>query len=331
MECAINSRVDNSTENEQRHWLTYKAYWEERKRSHGHQWVCHKCVHQFEAYGDEERRMKRRRTGVNEDDDVLLSLPDNASTNHLWPGVIPVVLKDLNRTELSMIALINPVISYVCLGGYKGNPQVRIIDTSFIALMANDIAAQNYGVRDKVFSVMADVVAVAEVLPRMPTLDSIALLKSSAANKKLYDFRPERVRAALKWLKKNNRFYEDVEIDYSLLTQCESFGPPSMDMSSDEEEDYDECGENDACATNEGAIGCDNEIMVMPPDRVEEEAEGMAEGLTGRRPVVTRPNPERPTYITPNSDKFFYEKAFPHLYPYGYGGPGDDHGMKNDT
>jgi len=126
VECAINSRVDKSTEKEQRHWLTYKACWEDRMRSGGHQWVCHKCVHQFEAYGDEERRMKRRRTGVNEDDDVLLSLPDNASTNHLWPGVIPVVLKDLNRTELSMIALINPVISYVCLGGYKGNPQVCI-------------------------------------------------------------------------------------------------------------------------------------------------------------------------------------------------------------
>jgi len=168
---------------------------------------------------------------------------------------------------------------------------------------------------------MADVVAVAEVLPRMPSLDSIALLKSSAENRKLYNFRPERVRTALKWLKRYNRFYEDVEIDFSLLDRCKSYEPPSMDMNSDEEEDLDECGEHE--------VGCDTEVMVMASERVEDATDGIVEGLTGR-PIVTRPNPERPTYIYPDSDKFFYEKAFPQLYPYGYGGPGDNHGLKND-
>ena len=124
VEKAIATRIDRSATRERRHWLTYKHWWDEKKRSAEHQWVCHKCVHQFDAHSDKERRPRRRRTSEDEEDGTFAMLPDNASVNHLWPGTIPPELLDLNRTELSMIAPINPVISYVCLGGHKGNPQV---------------------------------------------------------------------------------------------------------------------------------------------------------------------------------------------------------------
>ena len=165
----------------------------------------------------------------------------------------------------------------------------------------------------------------------MPTLESLALLKSSAANKKLYDFRPERVRAALKWLKKNNRFYEDIDINYDLLNNCFDRSPPTMQMSADEEEDFEDSIANGASAANDGSVGVDQEVLVMTPERLQGETEGLVEALTGRKPVITRPLPDKPTYISPHDDKHFYEKAYPHLFPFGFGGPGDDHGMKEDA
>jgi len=122
---AICSHIECTDDKEKRHWQTYEEFWNKRMSSGSHQWVCKKCIQQYELFGDEETRTKRRRTDDDEELGFLSRLPDKASVNHLWPGGIPLALQNLNRTELSMIALINPVISYVCLGGYKGNPQVR--------------------------------------------------------------------------------------------------------------------------------------------------------------------------------------------------------------
>ena len=42
-------------------------------------------------------------------------------------------------------------------------------------------------------------------------------------------------------------------------------------------------------------------------------------------PVVIRERDNDPTLVHPSKEPFFYEKAFPRLYPYGHGGPAGSH------
>jgi hypothetical protein len=52
---------------------------------------------------------------------------------------------------------------------------------------------------------------------------------------------------------------------------------------------------------------------------------GEAAPVTGGPvPVVTlEPSAGVPDFVHPSTDCYFYEKAFPNLFPYGVGGPGD--------
>jgi hypothetical protein len=118
-------------------------------------------------------------------DHVKLS-PPLALVNGHYRGRVPVQLVNLNRTELSMVSLINCVYTLSMLK-----------------------PGAHYGSTGTVFSILNDVHAIASVLPRMPTLNEIAIMRSADSDSPIgFDYSPYKVVEALKWLTTNNFLYE---------------------------------------------------------------------------------------------------------------------------
>jgi hypothetical protein len=110
-------------------------------------------------------------------------IPKRALINGYCTGTVPRVLEVLNRTEISMIAIVNPIIKLeMHSGGLKS--------------------------RTDVISYSNNVAAIAQKLPRLPT----AILRSKSRS--VQHYRPQLVFAALNWLKINNRLYDAVTLDF---------------------------------------------------------------------------------------------------------------------
>jgi hypothetical protein len=92
-------------------------------------------------------------------------------------------LSNLTAVEDSMINIYS-AISKVCLAGGKHYK----MNTGTCYTVVNDLAS------------------VARKLPRMPTIDTIAILRHKNTKvSKDYTYRPYKIFTALTWLKKNNR------------------------------------------------------------------------------------------------------------------------------
>jgi hypothetical protein len=135
-------------------------------------------------------------TSLFEDESVTSNnalLPDSARrspplalVNGHYRGRIPVQLVNLNRTELSMVCLINCVYTLSMLK-----------------------PGAHYGTSGTVFSVLNDVHAIASVLPRIPSLNEIAIMRSADSVSPVgFEYSPYKVLEALKWLIENNFLYE---------------------------------------------------------------------------------------------------------------------------
>ena len=123
--------------------------------------ICKKCCQSVE-YGD---------------------IPKRALINGYCTGTVPRVLEDLNRSEISMIAIVNPIVKLeLHSGGLKS--------------------------RTDVISYANNVAAIAQKLPRLPA----AILRSKSRS--VQHYRPQFVFAALNWLKLNNRLYDAVTLDF---------------------------------------------------------------------------------------------------------------------
>jgi hypothetical protein len=120
------------------------------------------------------------------------SLPTDALILGLFPGQIPVELSDLNPIEVSMISLYSS-ISKVTLHGGKN-------------YIANGALT---------YTIVNDVTSVARKLPRMPTVDTIAILRyGNGRNYKDYKYRPYYVKKALSWLISYNHLYRTTDIHW---------------------------------------------------------------------------------------------------------------------
>jgi hypothetical protein len=90
-------------------------------------------------------------------------------------------------------------------------------------------------------TIVNDLASVAKKLPRMPTIESIAIIRHK--NSKVssdYTYRPYRVFTALTWLKKNNHLYEGVELDWpnnvlDWQNKNSVVEPPHIDLTDEEE------------------------------------------------------------------------------------------------
>ena len=246
-------------------------------------------------------------------------VPKRAVVNNLYAGDVPSVFDDLNRVELSMVSLINPILTMTMLA-----------------------SNQYMGCKGTVFSVAKDVFKQAKTFPNMPTLESFAILRGRNQRATELEFRPRRVLAALAWLKIHNRFYRDATIDESLFgcdlstlsydDSCQlNEESVCIELDEDDVEDVDEAfeAESTRTATNNGTRGVEKDVLILLPDHCSQAVEcQLREVLTGK-PVHHVQYNDDEALCAPYTDTFFYEKCFPNLFPYGRGGPGDGHGLRN--
>jgi hypothetical protein len=112
-------------------------------------------------------------------------VPKLALVNGYFRGAAPLVLTRLNRTELSMICLIDVVtrVSMLTPGSHWGSSAT-------------------------VFSVMNDVNVIVQSLPVNPTVSQFAILRSdSDSSPKDFRYSPHFVMSALQWLEDNNHLF----------------------------------------------------------------------------------------------------------------------------
>jgi hypothetical protein len=87
---------------------------------------------------------------------------------------------------------------------------------------------------------------VANKLPRMPTVDSISILRHKNTKvSKDYTYRPFKIFTALTWLKKNNKLYENIELDWpndvlDWQNKDAVVEPPYIELTDEEESEINE-------------------------------------------------------------------------------------------
>lgn len=124
-------------------------------------------------------------------------IPKEAMVKGLFPGSIPKELVDLTHVELSMISIYSAVTKVCILGGGVDFGKHYNADGGVNYTIINDLAA------------------VCDHLPKMPTAETSATMRhNNGVRSKDYTYRPYRVEAALRWLKKNNHLYADIPLIY---------------------------------------------------------------------------------------------------------------------
>ena len=120
----------------------------------------------------------------------ISKLPKDSLVCGLFTGSIPAELKSLNNIEISIVSIYSS-ISKISLQGGK-----------------------NYTVNGALsYTIVNDITSVAQRLPRMPSIESIAILRhGSGLHAKDYKYRPYYVKEALTWLVANNHIYSEIEI-----------------------------------------------------------------------------------------------------------------------
>lgn len=211
-------------------------------------------------------------------------------------GKVPSLFDDLTPIELSMIQLISPIVKYVVTKGKY----------SFM--------------RDEVSCVVNDLQQIANQLPRMPSIETISILRHVTKQcSRDYTYRPLRIREALSWLKTHNHLYKDLNVMYpsDFANTNEEVQIPFSELDNFENTCLDN---SDAtfCSTNPGAPGYDGDGLLFSPDETNTASEDLKIALSG---VILRSN-TRPL-CDPQNYQFFFESAFPNLFPYGIGGMND--------
>ena len=160
-------------------------------------------------------------------------------------------LKGLNDVEISMISI------YSCVTRLKVNPN-------------NDKHHRRFATT---FTIINDLVAVNQILPRVLTIEDFALLRHRTDKGiKHYKFRPYKVREALDWLKKNNSLYKDyvfiweteasktnskckdyAEIDWE-NKNGPTYDPPFIELTDDDNDSLNHELENSIATTTTGKI-----------------------------------------------------------------------------
>ena len=83
-----------------------------------------------------------------------------------------------------------------------------------------------YGYKGHVINLPQDIITFAISLPRLPSELDILLVRKQGSDNTHRDFRVRQsvVLRALKWLKQNNQYYHDIEINHAALSQLPADG-----------------------------------------------------------------------------------------------------------
>jgi hypothetical protein len=159
-------------------------------------------------------------------------VPTNALIRGLFTGSLPPELTDLTYVEQSMISIYSAISKITLVGGKH---------------------YQSKGATT--YTIVNDLASVSKQLPRMPSIESTALLRHRNGDfKKDYKYRPNKVHRALIWLKLNNHLYKDIDIVYPTLgweTNENEINIHHVDISDEELHDYETAADNDFEASPE--------------------------------------------------------------------------------
>eukprot|EP01034_Spumella_vulgaris_P025376 gene25376-31830_t len=189
----------------------------------------------------------------------------------------------------------------------------------------------HWGSTATVFSVLNDVNAIAEHLPRIPSLKDIALIRSAVDSTSPRDFlySPYNVTQALMWLAENNPLWEGkfTRPEGALWTSPGSRETQEIECIFAEDEDYE--GLDPDLNGSSGADGHAVNPNAPPSNMTDVLLTGGSHGtqdllqqvehiVTKQRSVMTRANGE---FLRDYETERFLQLAFVNLFPYGRGGP----------
>jgi hypothetical protein len=161
-------------------------------------------------------------------------LPKFAAANHLQFGPIPEVLSVLSDIELRMISQVEAFVT------------VRRLDGG------------QYGTKDNIVNFFNDVMHVVKKLPRPASNIKLVFVRITGYQVREHLVRPDRIRAALHWLKAHNPLYADVIIDEELLARWDHYAsqPQQVVIEADPAEEVQEdVPSEDTAAANVVHIG----------------------------------------------------------------------------
>ena len=80
-----------------------------------------------------------------------------------------------------------------------------------------------YGYKGHVINMPQDLSVLATSLPRLPSELDVMIVRKKGSNNTHRDFRVRRmvVQRALQWLKQNNKYYRNIDIDVSVLSHTD--------------------------------------------------------------------------------------------------------------
>jgi hypothetical protein len=242
-------------------------------------------------------------------------VPKRALVNGFFRGKVPPELACLNRTEVSLVTIINVQTTLVML------PQ-----------------RCHYGSRATAFSVMNDLAEVAEKLPRNPGVEQIAIIRTqNSSSPKDYRYNPRKVLSALAWLVRNNHLYASV-LSLPVLpdgTPDPSWADGGMDLDLEppyipaEDSDYEGVDQPGVAASgqdghpvNPGAPASDTTDVYLQgapetPSLVQQLA-AVVGSKTQPTVVLVR---NRGEFVSDYDTEQFLAKAYPQIFPYGRGCP----------
>jgi hypothetical protein len=251
-------------------------------------------------------------------------LPPRALVNGYFRGRTPKCLEDLNRTEMSMVNLIN-VISRITMLPSGGH----------------------YASNTTVFSVLNDLVEVATSLPTKPTIDLVAVIRTSNTNLPgEFIYSPYKVHKALLWLSINNFLYKDkvhLEVlvdkdveeevpsiiasdeDLNVHTSSSSSSPLSSSSThSTPRSSSSSSSSSSSCAPSDSSCSSSAEMEDVFLDVEDEKGKPLVVQL--RELLVSQLSPvpmERRThskeYVHIRTTSNFLPMAFCNIFPYGMG------------
>ena len=169
------------------------------------------------------------------------NIPKDALINGLFPGRIPNILIALTDIEQSMIAIYSSITKVSLHGG------------------------KNYSLNGALcYTIINDLTNIARSLPRMPSVESIAILRQASGKRnKDYSYRPYFVKMALIWLKENNHLYENISYNWPVQHNWDDINAsgevPYLPLT---EDDISAIDEND-CETSNGNGNMSNLSGIM--------------------------------------------------------------------
>ena len=230
-----------------------------------------------------------------------------SSANDMWLGDQPEELKGLRVTEVAAISRVLPVAQIYRVGNstrMKGHCVTYNQDPSEIV----------------------------NKLPRHPSNLAIVFIKSPGKHVKTLTIRRDKVLTAILYLKNNNRYYSDIDIDYETLNNCYSndkITVPTciLPTASVDDVDADGPGDNDdEHLANDYIIAATTKLHIATVGKTQTEfiVRDLVQQLQSTsEPGATEANPMDWAVRGECASEYsegFWSHCFPHLFCHGNGG-----------